>query len=325
MQRPYFISESPAVPDPLSDVVAMLQPAARVFKVVSAAGRWRIRRSELGDPFYCVVLEGACRFSADGCEPMVLHAGDFVLIPAAQVFTTSSVTPPTPSSRIDTPQPAGDGHFRIGDPDVPHDVRMLVGHCAFASPDAELLVSLLPRVVHIRGDRRLATLVQLVGEESRGDRPAREVVLARLLEVLFIEALRSSGTETPPGLARALADPRLAVAIRRMHDDPTQSWTVAELASEAALSRSVFFERFSRAVGLAPMEYLLSWRMALARKMLRMDTVSVAEVAERVGYRSASTFSVAFTRHVGIPPMRYARGEEAGGDAGDGATRSAVA
>jgi hypothetical protein len=78
-------------------------------------------------------------------------------------------------------------------------VRVLVGHCVFASPDAALLVSLLPRLVHVRGEKRLATLVQLMRDEWRARRPGREVVLARLLEVLFIEALRSSaGTAASP-------------------------------------------------------------------------------------------------------------------------------
>jgi transcriptional regulator GlxA family with amidase domain len=149
--------------------------------------------------------------------------------------------------------------------------------------------------------------VQLVRDETRAQRPARDVVLARLLEVLFIEALRSSGTAASPGLVRGLSDPRLAAAIRQMHERPTETWTVAQLAKEAALSRSAFFERFSRAVGVAPMEYLLSWRMALAKNLLLREECSVTEVAGRVGYSSASTFSVAFTRHVGLPPTRYAR------------------
>jgi AraC-like DNA-binding protein len=92
-----------------------------------------------------------------------------------------------------------------------------------------------------------------------------------------------------------------------MHDSMARPWTVAQLAKEAALSRSAFFERFSRAVGVAPMAYLLAWRMALAKNLLRRKEGGVAEVAERVGYGSASAFSVAFTRHVGLPPTRYAR------------------
>jgi AraC-like DNA-binding protein len=176
------------------------------------------------------------------------------------------------------------GVFRLGDADAPPDVRMLVGHCAFGSEDASLLVSLLPRLVHVRGQGRLTTLVELVNEETRGDRPGRDVVLARLLEVLLIEALRSTkGPAAPPGLLRGLADDRLAVALRRMHDSSTRAWTVAELAREAAFSRSTFFERFRREVGVAPMEYLLHWRMALAKDLLRRERVGVAQVAERVG------------------------------------------
>jgi transcriptional regulator GlxA family with amidase domain len=133
-------------------------------------------------------------------------------------------------------------------------------------------------------------------------------VLTRLVDVLLIEALRSlSGEEAPPGLLRGLADARLARAIRQMHGQLARSWTVAELAKTAALSRSAFFERFTRTVGLPPMEYLLAWRMAVAKDLLRRNDFGLSEVAERVGYRSASTFSTAFSRHVGQPPSRYAR------------------
>lgn len=297
--------------DPLAEVVTLLQPAARFAKQVAGAGAWRIRRADAGQPFYCVVLEGACRLALDGGEPVVLQAGDFVLIPAAFGIAMSSLVPPA-GVADSIPVEVGQGLFRIGAREGPADLRILAGHCSFGSPDAALLVPLLPQLVHVRGEQRLATLVQLVSDETRGQRPAREVVLARLLEVLLIEALRSAaGTAASPGLVRGLADPRLAAAIRAMHEAPTRAWTVAELAKEAALSRSTFFDRFSRTVGLAPMEYLLAWRMALAKDLLGRDKAGIAEVAERVGYGSASTFSVAFTRHVGQSPTQYARGKAA--------------
>ena len=293
--------------DPLAEVVTLLQPGAPFSKLVSARGPWRVRRSEAGQLFYCVILDGTCCLAAAGHAPMPLQKGDFVLVPSAYDFTASSLEPP--ADDLDTvPVALPDGEYRHGVQDGQPDVRMLIGYCVFGSPDAALLVSLLPRLVHVRGQRRLGTLVELVGEESRERRPAREVVLARLLEVLLIEALRSTaGTAASPGLLGGLADERLAVAIRRMHESPTQAWTVAQLAKEAALSRSTFFERFSRAVGVAPMEYLLGWRMALAKDLLRRKELSVAEVAAHVGYSSASTFSVAFTRYVGLPPTHYIR------------------
>jgi transcriptional regulator GlxA family with amidase domain len=125
---------------------------------------------------------------------------------------------------------------------------------------------------------------------------------------LLIEALRADqGKEMPPGLLRGLADARVAEALRHMHGDPKRSWTVADLAHQAGMSRSAFFDRFTRAVGLRPMEYLLGWRMAVAKDLLRSRDIALDEVARRVGYGSASTFSTAFSRHVGQPPGRYAR------------------
>lgn len=293
--------------DPLAEVVTLLQPAARFAKQVVGAGRWRIRRSDLGHPFYCAVLEGACRLAVDGHAAIELEPGDFVLVPAAYGLTMTSQVAPG-GSGDDLPVALEDGRFRIGPPDEPVDLRILAGHCSFASPDATLLVSLLPQVVHVRGEPRLATFVQLVGDETRADRPAREVMLARLLEVLLLEALRSSAaTRAPVGLVRALADPRLAAAVRAMHAQPSRAWTVAELAREAALSRSSFFVRFSREVGVTPMAYLLAWRMALARDLLRQRGMALAEVAERVGYGSATAFSAAYTRYVGRPPTHDVR------------------
>jgi AraC-like DNA-binding protein len=294
--------------DPLAEVVGLLQPGARYTKIVGACGQWGVRRAETGQPSFCVILDGSCRMTVAGSAPLTLESGDFVLIPATYDFAMSSMEAP-PDHVFDMgPVMLSPGAFRLGTQDGEPDVRFIVGHCVFGSPDAALLVSLLPRLVHVRDESRLTALVELVRDESRTQRPARDVVMARLLEVLLIEALRSTdGTAASPGLVRGLADTRLAVALRRMHDAPGRAWTVAELAQEAALSRSTFFERFSRAVGMAPMEYLLAWRMALAKDLLQRGTCRIVEVAERVGYHSASTFTVAFTRHVGVPPGRYTR------------------
>lgn len=296
--------------DPLAEVVTLLQPGASFSKIVSGAGAWRVRRSVSGQPFYCAILDGGSRLSVTGEPSITLHAGDFVLIPAAYDFTMMSLEPMADGDADTLPVEVRPRHIRVGTQGIPADVQLLVGHCTFRSPDAELLVSLLPHLIHVRGERRLATLVELVTEEARGQRPARDVILAHLLEVLFIEALRSTATKTAPaGLLRGLGDERLAVAIRQMHEHPNQSWTVAQLARQAALSRSTFFERFKQALGMAPMAYLLTWRMALAKKLLRDRDDSIAEIAQRIGYSSVSAFSVAFTRYTGLTPGRYSRDE----------------
>jgi AraC-like DNA-binding protein len=297
--------------DPLSEIIALLRPRTVLSKGITGAGRWGVRYSAFGQPSFCAVLEGRCRLVVDGHHPLTLEVGDFVLLPATPGFTMSGFEPVRPT-RIDPKRTAAaTGEVRHGTRGGRPDVRLLGGYFAFDSPDAALLVSLLPAVLHVHGTERLSMLVRLVGEESRERRAGRELVLTRLVEVLLIEALRSTSSEdAPPGLLRGLADTRLAPAIRQMHGQLARSWTVAQLAKTAALSRSAFFERFTLSVGLRPMEYLLAWRMAVAKDLLRRRELGLAEVAERVGYGSASTFSTAFSRHVGTPPGRYARDHE---------------
>jgi AraC-like DNA-binding protein len=310
MWRPTFIRERPTMKDPLSEVIALLQPRTVFSKRISGAGRWGVRYSAYGQPSFCAVLEGGCRLAVDGHPALTLEAGDFLLLPATPGFTMSGFQPVTPQP-IDAKVAASASvaEVRHGTRGGPPDVRLLGGYFVFDSPDAALLVSLLPAIVHVRGVERLSVLVGLVGDEASARRSGRELVLTRLVEVLLIEALRATpGEDAPPGLLRGLSDPRLAPALRQMHGRLARVWTVAELAKTAALSRSAFFERFTRSVGLPPMEYLLAWRMAVAKDLLCRQRLGLAEVAERVGYGSASAFSTAFSRHVGEPPSRYARG-----------------
>jgi len=294
--------------DPLSEVIVLLQPRTVLSRRISGAGRWGVRYSAFGQPSFCAVLEGRCRLTVDGHAPLTLEGGDFVLLPATPGFTMSGFEP-VRCERFDPKVTSTvPGEVRHGTRGGRPDVRLLGGWFVFDSPDSALLVSLLPSLIHVRGVERLSVLVRLVGEEASERRSGRDLILTRLVEVLLIEAMRATpGEDAPPGLLRELADAQLAPAMRQMHGQLARSWTVAQLAKTAALSRSAFFERFTRAVGLPPMEYLLGWRMAVAKDLLHRHEVGVAEVAERVGYGSASTFSTAFSRHVGQPPGRYAR------------------
>lgn len=294
--------------DPLSEVIALLQPRTVFSKRISGAGKWGVRYSDFGQPSFCAVLDGSCRLAVDGQQPLTLEAGDFVLLPATPSFTMSGFERVIPERIDPTLRTAPTEEVRHGKRGGRPDVRILGGYFVFDSPDSALMVSLLPALVHVRGLPRLSLLVQLVGDESKAQRAGRELVLRRLVEVLLIEALRATpGDAAPAGLLRGLADPRVAPALRQMHRHIARAWTVAELAKTAALSRSTFFEHFTRTVGIAPMEYLTAWRMAVARGLLRQQGCAISDVAERVGYASASTFSTAFSRHVGQPPSHFAR------------------
>lgn len=294
--------------DPLSDVVRLLHPRAVFANLISGKGDWAVRYAEYGQPGFCIVLEGTAVLAVDGHAPITIGAGDFVLLPATPAFTLSSLVPAPPVFIDPKLVPGGQGERRHGDPDGAPDMRSLGGAFLFDSAQAGLLVSLLPAVVHVRGAGRLMQLVQMVGEEYHDAKPGNAYMLSRLVEMLLVEAMRwTSAGNAPPGLLRGLGDERLAVALKRIHARIDHAWTVGELAQAAALSRSTFFDRFARTVGVPPMEYLLAWRMQVAKDLLRRDGLSVGEVAQRVGYGSTSAFSVAFSRHVGEPPSRYAR------------------
>jgi len=294
------------VVDPLAEVIGLLTPRAIFSKVISGAGAWAVRYPAFGAPSFCTMLRGECLLAVDGQQAVTLEAGDFVLMPRTPGFTLSSMAPAAPVEMDPAAPQAQDVEIRHGRLDGPPETQMLGGYFAFDSPDASLLVSLLPTLLHLRGVERLTVLVQLVRDESLEQRSGRSLVLGRLVEILLIESLRSTSmNDAAPGLLRGLADPRIGIAIRHMHGDPAYPWTAQALADKAALSRTAFFDRFSRGVGVAPMVYLLAWRMALAKNLLRQKKFALADIADRIGYGSASSFSTAFTRHVGLPPSAY--------------------
>lgn len=303
-----MFSQSPDVGDPLSEVVRLLSPQAAFANVISGKGNWAVRYADYGLPSFCIMLEGSCLLAVDGHAPLTLCAGDFVLLPATPAFSIASFAPAPPVLMEPHKVAAQRGELRYGELEGAPDMRSLGGAFRFDGADAGLLVSLLPGVVHVRDSARLSLLVQMVGEESAGRQPGSEYMLSRLAELLLVEAMRSTTTgSAPAGLLRGLGDARLANALKAMHARIDHAWTIEQLARIAALSRSGFFERFTRLVGVAPMDYLLSWRMVIARELLSAGELPVSAIAERVGYGSTSAFSVAFSRHVGMAPSQYIR------------------
>ncbi|EOI3551045.1 cupin domain-containing protein [Cronobacter turicensis] len=293
--------------DPLTDIIALLNPRPTRAKLVEGAGQWRILRESGGEAFYCAVLQGECLMSVNGKAPRRLVAGDFILIPATYAFETTSAGAAPP---VDFSQPTvlGDGHVRIGSTTGPAELLMNVGHCEFDTPDKALIVALLPSEILIQGQRRFITLFELLLDESRARRPGRDVVMMHLLQLLLVESLRSDpALSKTAGILRGLQHDRVATALHLIHEKPGADWQIAQLARECAMSRSSFFAVFSETVGMSPMQYLLFWRMSLARKALISGQDNIEQIALQTGYQSASAFSVAFARHAGMPPGEFRR------------------
>jgi AraC-like DNA-binding protein len=299
-----------ATSEPLTALISLLRPRSVMSKLISGAGAWSVRYAAQESSGFCVVLDGACYVDVEGSGVRELQRGDFLLFPRTPAFTLASDLQlrPTPVT------PTREREIRRGDQAGRASMRMLGGYFQFDRMNAGLLVGLLPPVIHIRGRDasagRLRRLVELVGEEAVADRPGRDLILERLVEVLLAEALRfrlAAVARREQGLLAGLSDPALARPLRDLHVDVTRRWTVAELARIAGMSRAVFAERFARKVGMPPMQYVLEWRMAIAKDLLRRDRPPLAEVAERVGYRSTSAFSTAFTRLTGRSPSEFVR------------------
>ncbi|MET8450322.1 AraC family transcriptional regulator [Streptomyces sp. NPDC005209] len=206
----------------------------------------------------------------------------------------------------------GTGMARIGEGEDVVCVSGVSGHIDLSRDSGDLLRRALPELVRVRADAAegpvLRWLVgQLAGEMTAG-RAGALFAADQLAQLILVQVLRVCLTEAdglPPGWLRALADERLAPALRLMHGDPAHPWTLEELAHAAAMSRTTFAVRFKEAAGEPPLTYLLNWRMTLAARALRQDATPVATLARSVGYTSESAFSNAFKRTVGVAPRRY--------------------
>jgi AraC-like DNA-binding protein len=295
--------------DPLSDMIALLRPSAAVSKPISGRGRWAVQYDAHDAPGFTLILSGAAWLILDGNEPLRLAEGDFLLLPTTPAFTLAS-EPHISGTRV-TPRAEA---VRHGDPDGAPDFMALGGSFAFERVNAPLLLSLLPEHILIPASEgrstRFGRLIDLLAEECATDYPGKELIIRRMLEALLVEALRwrSLGDEAvPAGLLSGMQDPAIARALQAIHADVRASWTVAELASIAGMSRSAFSARFGEVLGCAPIEYLMRWRMALAKDALARGNKTLDRIAEEIGYESASAFSTAFRKRLGCPPGQFAR------------------
>ncbi|HEY0123744.1 MAG TPA: AraC family transcriptional regulator [Rhizobium sp.] len=298
--------------DPLSEIIALLRPNAAIAKPISGRGQWGVRYQAHDAPGFTIVLAGKAWIVFDGREPLQLAQGDFLLMPTTPAFSLCSKL----SVACIPVEPKGEA-VRHGEQEGEADFVALGGSFAFERINAPLLLSLLPDLIHIPASEgrtsRFSRLIGLLAEECAADYPGKELIVHRMLEVVLVEALRwrSIGSETvPAGLLNGMRTPSLARVLAAMHADVRANWTVAELAGIAGMSRSAFSARFGEELGCAPIEYLARWRMALAKDALMYGAKSLDHIANEIGYESASAFSTAFRKRLGVAPGSFARSNE---------------
>ena len=293
--------------DPFLDLIHLLRPRATLWGRTDAVGRWGVSFHKRDDLLFCWVERGECQLIRPLLEPVYLRPDDFVLIRTSTPFTLTS--DPT-AEAVDSE--TRDRWMKLGEgTDAP--VTIHGGRFVFDSANEDLLTGLLPSLVHVAADDtsswRVRTLLKMNETEFQQPGPGSEFVIARLVELLLVEILRSESLrvhQEQSGLLAGLADPVTARSLSAMHGDVAQNWTVASLSKLCNVSRSAFATRFQKVMGTGPIEYLQRWRMALAKDELRRGTRSIGEIAFAIGFQSSSAFSTAFSRAVGLSPKRFA-------------------
>jgi AraC-like DNA-binding protein len=267
-----------------------------------------------------LITEGECFVELGDDEPVRLIAGDAVIFPQgdAHLMTSQPGLPPASSgARLDQVLSRRPRQIAYGGGGA--TTRLVCGYLACDARLAKMLLAGLPRIVrvNVRGSNAgiwLEASVRYALAEARSPRPGGAGVLAKLAEVLFIEVLRLYMNEQGEGRTGWLAgvgDRIVGAALNALHRRPAHAWTLEELASEAATSRSVLAERFQHLVGSSPMQYLTQWRMLLAANLLSGSNAPLARIAEDVGYQTDTAFSRAFRREYGEPPASWRRSRAA--------------
>lgn len=305
--------------DPFLDLIRLLRPrAALLGRGIDAAGDWGLSFPALGDLLFFWMEDGTCQLIRPGCDPLSLEKGDFVLLRTTLSFTLASSQEVEPLDSVMAVAAKQEGRLKLGSGQE-RPISLHMGKFLFSTANQDLLTGLLPSIVQIpsRSPKldRLHNLLTLMESEGRDPGPGSEFIIVRLVELALVEILRMSAASNLPsqtvdpvnsGLLAGLRDPVAGKAIRAMHADVAQEWSVDALARLCSVSRSAFATRFRAVVGIGPIAYLLRWRMALAKEGLKSGTARIEEIAFSVGYKSASAFSTAFTRAVGCSPSRFA-------------------
>lgn len=296
--------------DPLGDALDFLRMSETSFGYFELTSPWSIEMTETCSKFH-FVLSGRCSLEVCGEPTCILEAGDFALVPNSEGHRLSS-DPSIPSQNLKGLQceRLSRCYARFTNGGDGRSTTVFSGDVIFGHPAATHLFSLLPKIMKLRSPAYhmlewLHSTARLLSIESRELRPGGEAMIARLADVMVMQTIRSWIEQNPlelTGWLSAFRDPAISRAIALIHRDPGGEWTIASLAKSVGMSRSSFAVSFAQLVGEPPMQYVLKWRMHLARIHLRADQKGLEEIAPLLGYQSGAAFSRAFKRTYGASP-----------------------
>jgi AraC-like DNA-binding protein len=304
---------SPPVPqDPLGEALHALRMSGAFYCRSEFTEPWGLALPPLaGYLWFHVVTSGRVSVDLGDGELTTLQSGDVALVTQGAGHRLCSEPAAPAPGILDLPREEISDRYEV----LRHGgggalTRMMCGAVRFDHPAARNLVALLPEIIYLDAASTpdlvwMQGTLALIAAETKHLRPGGEAVITRLADVLIIQAIRW-WMETDPsaqtGWLGALRDEQIGRALSLIHGDPARAWTVAALADELAMSRSAFAARFTELVGEPVMQYVTRWRMRVAVNTLQDEGATVAELADRLGYRSEAAFARAFKRVTGVAP-----------------------
>lgn len=302
--------------DTLGDLLSSLRMTTLVYGRIELGAPWGLRFPDLPDAasLYLLVRGSALLEAEHSDRTTVLSAGDVALLPnGGRHQLRGRRNSPLHDLSVAGCRAAKDSApVHLGGKGA--QTTLVAGTFRYGSGRRFPLFETLPPVIHISASDPsaspwLSSTVQLLIAESAARSPGGTVVVSRLVDVLFVQALRTFilGTSCTESGLRALGDPQIGKSLQMVHERPGEAWTVESLARAVGLSRSAFAARFADLVGEPPLEYIARWRMTKAAELLRESDLPLVTVAERAGYHSEAAFSRAFKRHEGTAPGTYRR------------------
>jgi AraC-like DNA-binding protein len=314
--------------DALSDVLRVMRLKGGVFLHGEFSDPWCLGVSIAPDsctPYlgpsahliaYHYVLEGRIGVRMRDGEEFHVEAGQSVLFPRNDPHLLGSdlgLAPVPGEQVVHSPAQGGLSRIVLGGGGAP--ARIVCGFLGTEDVRGNPVIAALPAALRLDVRHDIAAewvrnTFRYAAEEIAAGRPGSETVMAKLSELLLVEAIRRYAETLPEqatGWLAGLRDPFLSRAITHLHAEVDAPWTVEELGRQVGLSRSALGERFTRLLGMPPMQYLAAWRIQVAAHELLASGKSIAQIAQQVGYESEASFTRAFKRELGLPPAAWRR------------------
>jgi AraC-like DNA-binding protein len=297
--------------DVLSDLLSRARARGALFGHWRLSGQWGLDFDDGDAPLSLhTVLVGELICERENSPAIRVRQGDLVLVRGGRyrfVHEPGASAWPVTEALAAGPAPGTERTYVLGGG---QGTELLCGAYALDGGLWSPMVAALPAVTVVAsaGNRPLSALLALLAEEIRSAEPGQQTVLDRLLDLLLVASLRahwSAPQAAAPGWFRALSDPVAGPALNALHEAPSRSWTVADLAVRVGVSRATLARRFAAATGLPPLAYLTRWRMELAKEELERPGATMASIARATGYGDEFSFAAAFKREVGVAPGRY--------------------